>query len=452
MSKILLVILLTFPFVSHAYNLDRVNDALQDLKNGDVATVITKLKKSSAMNDLAAQHYLGQCYEHGIGVEKDSKQAFLMYRRAAERGFAPAMEKLSQCYRDGIGVMINKSRSDEWLARFDKRNDGSSIPDIVAIYSMCDTVHKDLACQSSTVERRTADEKPVSVAKNQQPTAYQYMMIGSHSVEQESTIPAKPISDVDVDIPRSSAEKSTVFALIIANEDYQDVAAVPNALNDGDVMAKYCQFTLGLPPTNIHLIKNATLNNIRREINIISKIAEAYKGEASFLVYYAGHGVPDEATRDAFLLPVDGYVADMTTCYKLSDFYHTLGQMPSLKTIVMLDACFSGASRQGDMLASARGVSIKSKPATPTGNMVVISSATGDETAYPYSEQQHGLFTYYLLRKLKDSNGKVTIADLFDFVSDNVTKKSIVINGKSQTPTVVPSQSLDTSWKNWTLN
>ena len=33
--------------------------------------------------------------------------------------------------------------------------------------------------------------------------------------------------------------------------------------------------------------------------------------------------------------------------------------------------CFSGAKRDGDMLASARGVAIKVKQATPVGNIVV---------------------------------------------------------------------------------
>jgi hypothetical protein len=60
------------------------------------------------------------------------------------------------------------------------------------------------------------------------------------------------------------------------------------------------------------------------------------------------------------------------------------------------------------MLASARGVAIKVKEEKPQGNLVVVSASQGDETAYPYNEKRHGLFTYYLLEKLQESNIKIT--------------------------------------------
>ena len=48
---------------------------------------------------------------------------------------------------------------------------------------------------------------------------------------------------------------------------------------------------------------------------------------------------------------------------------------------------FSAAQREEGMLTSVRGVAIKAKPAAPQGNMVVFSAASGDETAYPYTEK-----------------------------------------------------------------
>jgi hypothetical protein len=37
----------------------------------------------------------------------------------------------------------------------------------------------------------------------------------------------------------------------------------------------------------------------------------------------------------------------------------------------------------------------------PQGNMVVFSAAQGDETAYPNNDEKHGMFTYFLLKKLQ---------------------------------------------------
>lgn len=103
------------------------------------------------------------------------------------------------------------------------------------------------------------------------------------------------------------------------------------------------------------------------------------------------------------------------------------------------------------MLASARGVAIKSKEQAPQGNMVVFSAATGDETAYPYNEKGHGLFTYFLLKKLNDTKGECTLGELGQYVQDNVRQQSVVVNRKSQTPTITPSPSIKDSWKNLKL-
>lgn len=268
----------------------------------------------------------------------------------------------------------------------------------------------------------------------------------------KNSIDNQILSDVDIEIPKTNLINPNQFALIIANENYQDVASVPFALNDGETLARYCHNTLGMPETNIHLVKDATLNNIKRELNVMKKIAEAYGGEASFLVYYAGHGIPDEKSRDAFLMPVDGYPGDVSTCLSLNDFYSSLSSLPSSKTIVLLDACFSGASRDGDMLMSARGVALKPKSPSPSRKMLVISSASGDETSYPYEEKKHGLFTYFLLKILKESEGNTSIRSIMDYVYSNVTKTSIVVNGKSQTPVISPSSELGDDWNNWKLN
>jgi hypothetical protein len=124
-----------------------------------------------------------------------------------------------------------------------------------------------------------------------------------------------------------------------------------------------------------------------------------------------------------------------------------LNEVPSKSTLVFLDACFSGANRDGSMLASARGVAIKAKPTAPIGNMVVFSAAQGDETAYPYKDKGHGLFTYYFLKKLQETKGDVTLGELSEYITDQVGKQSIVINRKSQTPNVSVSSSLQEDWK-----
>ena len=99
------------------------------------------------------------------------------------------------------------------------------------------------------------------------------------------------------------------------------------------------------------------------------------------------------------------------------------------------------------MLTSARGVAIKSKLGKPKGNMIVLSAAQGNETAYKYEEAHHGLFTYFLLKKLNETKGDVTIGELSNYITEEVRQHSIVINGRSQTPNTLVSISLQDIWR-----
>lgn len=258
-------------------------------------------------------------------------------------------------------------------------------------------------------------------------------------------------SDIDLSIPETKSINNNTFAVIIANENYQRVSHVEFAANDGQTFKEYCNKTLGIPEKNIRLVKDATLVNIWEQIDWITGITKAYKGEAEIIFYYAGHGIPDEATKDAYLLPVDGNGANAATGYKLSELYSKLSANPTKSTLVLLDACFSGAERSGEMLVAARGVAIKAKAEAPKGNMVIFSAAQGDETAYPYREKGHGLFTYFLCKKLQESNGNVTLGELATYISDNVFKHSMIENSKSQTPSVSASGTIAENWQKISL-
>ena len=258
-------------------------------------------------------------------------------------------------------------------------------------------------------------------------------------------------SKVDTDIPTTGASNPNTFVIIFANEDYKNVASVPFAKNDGSVFQKYCQRTLGIPVTNIHYVENASFNDMRIQLAWLKDICDAFEGQASLIIYYAGHGIPDESDKSAYLLPVDGDSRYVQSAYKLDDFYQKLGSMNAKAVTVFMDACFSGSKREAGMLASARGVALKAKSGVPQGNMVVFSAAQGDETAYPNREQQHGLFTYYLLKKLQETQGDIALKDLGEYIIKQVSQQSLLINEKKQTPCVTPSASLGSEWQNWKL-
>lgn len=258
-------------------------------------------------------------------------------------------------------------------------------------------------------------------------------------------------SNVDEDIPLIKNRNKTTFAVIIGNENYNEVAKVPYALNDAQIFAMYCNKTLGIPSKNIKIYKDATYGTMLSAMENIQEIAKAYHGEINVIFYYAGHGIPDEMSKDAYLLPVDANGRNIAACYPLEQLYGELKKLNAKQVVVFLDACFSGAQRGVGMLASSRGVAIAAKKAVPQGNMVVFSAASADETAYPYNEKGHGLFTYYLLKKLNETKGDVTLGELGSYICEKVAQEAVVTNGKSQTPSVIPSAYIDANWESLKL-
>ncbi len=259
------------------------------------------------------------------------------------------------------------------------------------------------------------------------------------------------VADIDINIPTAATTSSKTFAVIIGNEDYQRVSKVDHALNDARVFAEYCQKALGLPASNVRTYQNATFGGMMTALEDIKAIAEAYEGDLNVIFYYAGHGIPDESSRSAFLLPVDIDGSQTRLCLSVDKLYGELASLNARRVMVIMDACFSGSQRGEGMLAAARGVAIKAKTGAPQGNMIVLTAATGDQTAYPYKEKGHGLFTYYLLKKLQDSKGTATLGELCDFVSTQVKRQSVVINRNAQTPTFTAAPALGDTWRTWQL-
>lgn len=254
-------------------------------------------------------------------------------------------------------------------------------------------------------------------------------------------------SDVDQNIPRSNKKSDDTYVLIIANEDYQFVDDVNFAVHDGEVFKEYCIKTLGVPERQIRYCTNASYGIISGGVDWLKYALNNFDG-AKAIVYYCGHGIPDEKTGDAYIIPVDGKGTNMSTCYSLNSLYSSLANTKASNITYFMDACFTGANKEGSMLVAARGVAREAKKDVLKGKSIVFSASSGDETAMTYPEKGHGLFTYFLLKKLQETSGDVSYSELADYIKQNVKKESFLINEKPQTPVVATSVAVSKNWGN----
>lgn len=162
-------------------------------------------------------------------------------------------------------------------------------------------------------------------------------------------------------------------------------------------------------------------------------------------VYYAGHGAPSK-DASAYLIPYDGdpdYAEQ--TGYSLDKLYEKLGQLKAKRSIIFLDACFSGQSREQKMLlADARSIGIKPKDASSNEKLTIFSASSSDQVSSGWPEKNHGLFTYYLLKGLQgdadeNKDSKISVSELGKFVSTKVSKQAGFLN-REQSPQIKSSE------------
>ena len=303
---------------------------------------------------------------------------------------------------------------------------------------------------------RFTENKVANVAINAKSSGATTVNITSNQQDTRvDIVTASLTSDIDKNIPIIENKNPNKIALIIGNEDYSSrqngmgsEINVAFAMNDARIVKEYFTKTLGITENNVYFLTNATAGEMKKKINLVAEIIKKMEGAAEFYFYYAGHGFPDEVTKTPYLIPVDVTASNLTDGINLYDMYRKLSEANPKKATIFLDACFSGGGRDAGLLA-ARAVKIKPKQEIITGNIVVLSATSEEQSALPYKVKQHGMFTYYLLKNLQDSKGNMDYKTLFNSVAKNVSIESLKVNEKAQDPQILFGLGVANYWENW---
>lgn len=271
-------------------------------------------------------------------------------------------------------------------------------------------------------------------------------------------------SDVDANIPKTTVVNDHIFALIIGNEHYSTNGGgsgsgsgevdVPYAIADAASFEQYCMLTLGIPKENIIFRRDGTglqlYNDIERLCNTATTYPAAAGVSAQVMVYYAGHGLCDNE-KNSYLIPVDVPGTQVKMGISLSKLYRRLGGLSGVRSTVVIDACFSGGARGGELLA-ARGLKVEPNPDVIPGQLVVFSATSLSQTALPYVEKRHGMFTYFFLKKLQSggsAGGGVGYGEMAEYLQQQVAHYSTKLNNSLQTPTTLVGMEVKDSWNDW---
>lgn len=238
-------------------------------------------------------------------------------------------------------------------------------------------------------------------------------------------------------VPAIPVDKSK-WLFIIGIEHYDETDNVKYSKRSAELFKKVAQKTLGIDDRRtIFLVDGkATSGKIKDKLDYLV-YEEIEKGDTIYF-YYNGHGVPDPATREPFILPSDknpDYV-NKEEEFKLKNIYKKLSDSKAGKVVAFIDSCFSGATDDKTIFKGVAAPRLKAKSVDfNKKKMVVLTAGKDKQFSNMYADRGHRLFSYFLMKSL--INGDKTIEDLYMDVRVNVKRTSKEFGpAKKQEPTI----------------
>jgi Caspase domain len=205
-------------------------------------------------------------------------------------------------------------------------------------------------------------------------------------------------------------------ALVIGNSAYQNVAKLPNPVNDARAIAAL------LKKAGLDVVESRSdldIASTRRALRDFTNIA---RGADIGVVYYAGHGIEVDGTN--YLIPVDAVlqqdvdVEDET--FSLDRVLRTLDQITRLR-LVILDACRDNPfTRTMKRTIASRSVGRGLAKVEPTTSDTLIAFAAKAGSTALDGDIKNSPFTTALLRHLTTPGLDLRLA--FGQIRDDVLK------------------------------
>ena len=306
-------------------------------------------------------------------------------------------------YSETIRVDMSHLMITAWGAR-DMIQKGADIAIASLTAKLAEDILRDLGQLKQAVTKSVADTLPVVRTTE---TAGQQ-------------VAAKPHSDVD-DVPAGSSIPRKGHAVVIGIEHYrqQSIPAAEFAADDAQLVGKYITKTLGFPEENVTVLIDGQASKGDFEKYFESWLPNRVENGDEVFIYYSGHGAPNPATGDAYLVPYDGDPTYLDkTAYPVKRMYQELAKLPASNVTVVLDSCFSGGGRSV-IAAGARPLVNIAHMRVPA-KVTVLAAASSNEISNTYQTRGHGLFTYFFLKGLKAYGDNFKA--VFDYLKPEVSR------------------------------
>ena len=223
-------------------------------------------------------------------------------------------------------------------------------------------------------------------------------------------------------------------ALVIGNDNYQQVTRLEKAGNDADAMARELQ------AAGFEVRKHRDLN-FKQMVVAFEAFFDQIKGGDEVAVFYAGHGVQTE--RGSYLLPIDveGETQSQIekVSYSVNGLLEELDKVKPRFSLVIVDACRDNPLRsRGRSIGIARGLNA---PDLAKGQMVVFSAGRNQKALDSLNDRDanpNGVFTREFIARMRQPG--LNVETLAQDVRNSVERLARTVN-HDQRPLIVNDSS-----------
>ena len=222
-------------------------------------------------------------------------------------------------------------------------------------------------------------------------------------------------SEVAVAPRASNVEYGRYHALVIGNNNYEELPDLKTAIKDANRVAAVLQDQYDY---NVTLIEDADRSQI---IKSLSGYRKTVGKSDNILIYYAGHGILDEDANKGYWLPVDAALDDPSNWILNDMLIAQLKAMQAKHVMVISDSCFSGTITRGLKMEQHtpdwidRMTKKRARTALTSGGLEPVLDSGGDG---------HSVFARAFITLLEENTEVVSAAQLFSELRPKVMVNS----------------------------
>jgi len=344
----------------------------------------------AAEGDPAAQTYVGEIYEKGLGVPPDYAEAAQWYRRAADAGFARAAVNLGSLFEQGRGVAKDPKQAVQWYRRAAGLKEvafevepptsrpaaapaarplegpppvihllepvlaparGSTLSTVTVQASADRLLVLGRVAAPRGVKTLTVNGRPETVDSESLFTAQIVLTRSEEKIEIVATdhearaarlefmvLRQAPVSAAAPARPAPTGPRpnfGAYHALVIGNDDYRSVPRLATAVNDSREVARILRDQYGFKVT---ALSNASRYDV---LSALNDLRQRLTDKDNVLIYYSGRGVLEAGGERGHWLPVDAEAANPASWISNLAVSDILNTMNVRQALVVADSCYS---------------------------------------------------------------------------------------------------------------